>query len=166
MEIKGQQLFKAFNAQLLWTVIILCLSALNFGLDNSVFAATQAMEPFVEKFGTFDPNHRKFLIEPWFLSLYNSLTYVVQVLGVLLGGWIQQKYGRRWSLYTMCFWALLSAILLTSCEQRAQLIVGRVVNYLYIGQSMATVPAMQSEICPNHIRGLVVSTYYVGDMVC
>lgn len=156
----------AFNGQLAWTVSMLAISSFNFGMDNSAFAATQAMDSFNRNFGVWNEELQAYAIEPYFLSLFNSLTYVGQVTGVIFGGWIARRYGRRSSVYVMCFWALLSAILLVTAQRKEQMLVGRILNYIYIGQELVTIPVMQAEICPAHVRGFVVATYQFGNMVC
>ena len=112
MHVRDHRILGAFNGQLAWTVCILMMSSFNFGMDNSVFAATQAMPAFEKKFGSWNEELQRYEIAPYFLSLFNSLTYIGQVAGVILGGWIGRHYGRRRSVYTMCFWALLAATLL------------------------------------------------------
>lgn len=42
---------------------------------------------------------------------------------------------------------------------RSQLLVGRVLNYIYIGMELSTVPVYQSEVVPAPIRGLMVGSY-------
>lgn len=165
MAAKRENVIKAFNGRLLFTVSLLMLSQMNFGADVATFSATQAMDAFVQRFGEYNPTTRKYALNPVYLSLLNSLTYIGQVAGVIFGGWIARKRGRKWSFYTMCFWALLSAILLVTAKSQAQMLVGRIINYIYIGQELATVPVMQSEIVPAHVRGMVVTTYQLGTMV-
>jgi MFS transporter, SP family, sugar:H+ symporter len=141
------------------------LSQMNFGADVATFSATQAMTAFEQRFGELDPSTQTYALKPTYLSLLNSLTYIGQVFGVIFGGWIGRTRGRKWSFYTMCIWALLSATLLITAKSRGQMLAGRVINYIYIGQELATVPVMQSEIVPAHVRGLVVSTYQLGTML-
>jgi MFS family permease len=166
MTLRLTEIARSFNGRLLFTVFILALSQVNFGSDIAAFSTTQAMTAFEEKFGVYDPKRKRYAIEPYFLSLLNSLTYNIgQVIGVVAGGYIGHRWGRRWSLYTMCFWAILSAILLATAQTKEQMLVARIFNYIYIGQELATVPVMQAEIVPAHIRGFVVSTYQLGVMV-
>jgi MFS transporter, SP family, sugar:H+ symporter len=104
------------------------------------------MDAFEEKFGVLNPKTGKYAIEPYFLSLLNSMTYPTQVIGVILGGFLGRKFGRRMSFFVMCFWAWIAAILLVTAKHKEQMLVGRMINYIYIGQELATVPVMQSEI--------------------
>jgi MFS transporter, SP family, sugar:H+ symporter len=165
MDTNTRGFFRNFNGRLLYTVSILMLSQINFGADISTFSSTQAMDAFEKRFGQYNPETDSYALNPVYLSLLNSLTYIGQVAGVLLGGYIGRKKGRKWSLYVMCFWAILSAVLLVSAKSRAQLLVGRILNYIYIGQELVTVPVFQAEVVPPHVRGFVVATYQLGSIV-
>lgn len=134
-------------------------------MDMVAFSNTQAMNPFNKKFGTYDKQLERYALPPYFLSLLNSLTYVGQVFGVIIGGWIGRHYGRRVSFWVMSFWAIVSAILLVTAQSKEQVLVGRIVNYIYLGQELVTVPVYQAEIAPPQIRGMVVGTFQLGTMV-
>ena len=58
----------------------------------------------------------------------------------------------------------LPSILVTSgvSHNRWQLLVGRVLNYIYIGMELASVPVYQSEVVPAPIRGLAVGSYQLS----
>ena len=161
----GSQLIRSVNGQLAFAVALLMFSQVNYGMDLTAFSVTQAMNAFDKKFGVFNPVSKTYQIQPYFLSLLNSLTYVGQVAGVLLGGFISRRWGRRMSLYTMTFWGILSAILLVTAQTKEQMLIGRVLNYVYMGQELTTIPVMQSEICPPSIRGYTVGTYQLGILV-
>lgn len=65
----------------------------------------------------------------------------------------------------MSLWALVTAtILVTSgvSGNKWQVLVGRVLNYIYIGMELSTVPVYQSEVVPAPIRGLMVGSYQVS----
>lgn len=166
MGIMNHPVANAFNGRLAFAVILLMISQLNFGMDMSAHAATQAMPFFQKEFGVYNPKTKKYIIEPYFLSLLNSLTYIGQVFGVLLGGWVGRRWGRRMSFWVMCFWAVLSALLMVTAKHKEQMLLGRIINYIYLGQELVTVPVMQAEIVPARVRGFVVSTYQLGIMVC
>lgn len=166
MWLQDNRLVKNFNGQLLFATVLMMLSQINFGMDLAAFSNTQAMDAFQHKFGTLNPKTGKYRIDPYFLSLLNSLTYVGQVFGVVTGGFINRRYGRRPAFYVMTFWAVLSAILLVTAQHKEQVLAGRVINYVYLGQELVTIPVMQSEIVPPKIRGMVVGTYQLGVMVC
>jgi SP family sugar:H+ symporter-like MFS transporter len=55
----GGSIFKkvanSFNGRLTYAVAIIALSQVNFGLEQGVFNNTQAMTPFTERFGVYNP---------------------------------------------------------------------------------------------------------------
>lgn len=153
------------NGRLAFASAVMMLSQINFGMDLVAFANTQAMPAFNKRFGEYNPHLKRYAVEPYFLSLLNSLTYTGQLFGVITGGWIGRHYGRRVSFWVMCGWATVSAILLVTAQTKEQVLVGRILNYVYLGQELVTVPVYQAEICPPRIRGLTVGTYQLGTMV-
>jgi MFS family permease len=165
MGLLGARVTENINGRLAFVATIMMLSQINFGMDLVAFSNTQAMDAFEHRFGVFVPKLKRYAIEPYFLSLLNSLTYVGQVFGVISGGWVVRRYGRRVSFCVMSFWAILSAILLVSAKHKEQVLVGRIVNYIYLGQELVTVPIFQAEICPPKIRGMLVGTFQLGTMV-
>lgn len=65
----------------------------------------------------------------------------------------------------MSIWALITAtILLTSgvSHNKWQLLAGRILNYVYIGMELSSVPVYQSEVVPAPIRGLAVGSYQLS----
>jgi MFS family permease len=153
------------NGRLAFASAVMMLSQINFGMDMVAFSNTQAMTPFNKKFGAYDEKLERYALPPYFLSLLNSLPYVGQVFGVVTGGWITRHYGRRPSFWVMSAWAIISAILLVTAQQKEQVLVGRVINYIYLGQELVTVPVFQAEIAPPKIRGMVIGTFQLGTMV-
>lgn len=141
------------------------LSQINFGMDLEAFSNTQAMSAFNKMFSPYNEKLERYAVEPYFLLLLNSLTYVGQVFGVVTGGWIARRYGRRASFWVVCVWAVASAILLVTAQRKEQVLAGRIINYIYLGQDLATVPIYQAEIAPPKIRGMVIGTFQLGTMV-
>ena len=123
------------------------------------------MSNFERKFGVYRPSLQRYAIEPYFLSLLNSLTYIGQVSGLLMGSYIARRWGRRMSFFAMCVWAWVAATLHVTAQHKEQVLVGRIVNFVYIGMEHAAVPVTQSELVPACVRGLVVGTYQLGVLV-
>ncbi|EXJ60157.1 hypothetical protein A1O7_04309 [Cladophialophora yegresii CBS 114405] len=165
MVFPGSWITRCVNGRLAFASAIMMLSQINFGMDLVAFSNTQAMNAFNKKFGAYDEKLERYAIDPSFLSLLNSLTYVGQAFGVVTGGWIGRHYGRRASFWVMSCWATLSAILLVTAQKKEQVLVGRILNYVYLGQELVTVPVFQAEIAPPQIRGIIVGTFQLGTMV-
>ncbi|KAF4967299.1 hypothetical protein FSARC_5129 [Fusarium sarcochroum] len=155
-------LLACFNGRLIYACSIIALSQLNFGMDQSAFSNTQAMPFFKRQFGTFDEATGTYVLETVFLSLLNSVNFVGFVFGLVLGNLFSRRFGRRLAMFLMCFWALISAVILVTSKTPTQAITGRTIAYVYIGMELALVPVLQSELVPAEARGFVVSTYQSG----
>ncbi|KAM0556772.1 hypothetical protein ACHAPJ_005832 [Fusarium lateritium] len=131
-------------------------------MDQSAFSNTQAMPFFKRQFGTFDEATGTYVLETVFLSLLNSVNFVGFVFGLVLGNLFSRRFGRRLTMFLMCFWALISAVILITSKTPTQAVTGRTIAYVYIGMELALVPVLQSELVPAEARGFVVGTYQSG----
>ncbi|KAI6367396.1 hypothetical protein MCOR25_004932 [Pyricularia grisea] len=154
----------AFNCRLSLSVMLIAMSQVNFGLDLGIFSGSQAFPAFARDFGVFNPGLEppRHEVEPYFLSLLNSLPYVGFMLGVAQGSFVSARWGRRTTLQAMCVWAVVGATVCVTARSRVAVLVGRCIAYVYIGMEMAVVPVIQSEIVPAHVRGFIVATYHTG----
>ncbi|KAF9891506.1 hypothetical protein FE257_003973 [Aspergillus nanangensis] len=153
---------EAFNGRLFFSCGLIALSQVNFGMDQAAFSSTQAMEAFTRKFGEYDDDAEDYTINPSFLSLLNSLIFIGFAVGLVTGSFINRRFGRRMSMFVMCLWALVGATVLVTADNKAQMLAGRIVAYVYIGMELAVVPVLQSELVPARVRGFVVGTYQAG----
>lgn len=78
----GLDLRGTFNLRLTSTVLLIAFSQFNFGFEMSVFSGTQAMNYFEKQFGTWNPAAKKHVLDPQWLSLFNSLPYISFMIGI------------------------------------------------------------------------------------
>lgn len=78
-----KNVWHAFNPTLLRACCLIAISQFNFGFDQTAFSTTQAMFAFDKKFGKYNPEKDEWAIEPYFLSLLNSLPYIGFAIGKL-----------------------------------------------------------------------------------
>ncbi|KAI0202460.1 sugar transporter [Astrocystis sublimbata] len=147
-----------FNRQLTISVMIIAISSFNYGFDNQGFATTQATDAFQRRFGDKQADGTYQLNDVW-LSLFSSLIEVGFAVGIIIGSLITRRFGRRKAMFVMSIYELGTATVIITSQGRNQILVGRILNYVYVGMEIATVPIFQSEIVPGPIRGFVVSTY-------
>lgn len=153
--------FRFFNRRLALSCVLIAVSTFNYGFDNQAFATTQAMDAFDKQFGVFDEKTGKYVLEPYWLSLFNSLNYIgfaagecashhklglLIILGVLAGTWISSRWGRRWCMFIMSVYALITATIAVTSSHREQIMAARILNYVYVGMELGVVPTFQSEI--------------------
>jgi len=150
---------KGFTLQLWLSVILIMISTMNYGFDNNSFNSTQAMNPWLQQFGTYDPPTKTYILPGYVSSLFNSLVYVGFATGVFIGSVVSARYGRRMTMFIQSCYALITASIIVSSKTLPQLMVGRILNYLYVGMELSVVPVFQSEIVPANLRGFTVSTY-------
>lgn len=94
--------FRFFNRRLALSCVLIAVSTFNYGFDNQAFATTQAMDAFDKQFGVWNEKTGTYILEPSWLSLFNSLNYI---------GFAAGEYSARFgcALLTMCrcsYWNL------------------------------------------------------------
>ncbi|KAL4932197.1 general substrate transporter [Aspergillus undulatus] len=151
-----------FNRTLLLSVFVIAVSTFNYGFDNQAFATTQSMESFTRHFGEYDESTESYDLDSQWLSLFNSLNYIGFAAGVIIGSFISARFGRRWCMFIMSVYALVSATVTVTSNTNDQIMAGRILNYVYVGMELAVVPVFQSEIVPAPIRALVVGSYQLS----
>eukprot|EP01018_Ginkgo_biloba_P022276 Gb_01450 [translate_table: standard] len=80
------------------------------------------------------------------------------IVGAAAGGWMNDRFGRRTTLFGADIVFVLGAILMCSAPFPALLIAGRVCVGLGIGMASMTSPLYISEASPAKVRGALVST--------
>ncbi|KAE8356936.1 general substrate transporter [Aspergillus coremiiformis] len=148
-----------FNTRLALACSLIAISSFNYGFDNQGFATTQAMDAFDKRFGHYNPQTKQYALDPAWLSLFNSLNYIGFAVGVLLGSQVSARFGRRWCMFSMSCYALITATIAVTSKHRNQILAARILNYVYVGMELSVVPTFQSEIVPAPVRGLVVGSY-------
>ncbi|KAL2467403.1 putative inositol transporter 2 [Abeliophyllum distichum] len=87
-----------------------------------------------------------------------SMAVAGAIIGAAIGGWLNDKYGRRTAILIADFLFFVGAILMASAPNPAIIIVGRVFVGLGVGMASMTAPLYISEASPAKIRGALVST--------
>ncbi|KAL4945413.1 hypothetical protein BDV06DRAFT_209519 [Aspergillus oleicola] len=151
-----------FNRTLLLSVFVIAVSTFNYGFDNQAFATTQSMEAFTRHFGEYDESTTSYELDSEWLSLFNSLNYIGFGAGVLIGSFISARFGRRWCMFIMSTYALVSATITVTSNTNELIMAGRILNYVYVGMELAVVPVFQSEIVPAPNRAFVVGSYQLS----
>lgn len=121
------QISKHFNRTLLQACLLIMISTFNFGFDNAGFNTTQAMSSFAKEFGELNAKGKYALPTVW-LSLFNSLNYIGFGAGVLIGSFVSGRWGRRWCMFSMSAYALVSATVCVTSNTKEQIMAGRVLN--------------------------------------
>jgi len=75
-----------FNLRLTLACLLIAVSQFNYGFDNQAFATSQAMDSFIRQFGSYNAKTKKYYIETYWSSLFNSLPLVGFATGELTFG--------------------------------------------------------------------------------
>lgn len=59
---------------------------------------------------------------------------------------VSSRWGRRWCMFSMSCYALVTAIISLTSTTKEQIMAGRILNYVYVGMELAVVPTFQSEL--------------------
>ncbi|KAK3204625.1 hypothetical protein Dsin_018671 [Dipteronia sinensis] len=87
-----------------------------------------------------------------------SMAIAGAIIGAAVGGWMNDRHGRRSALLVADFLFFIGAVVMASAPNPAFLIVGRVFVGLGVGMASFTSPLYISETSPAKIRGALVST--------
>ncbi|KAK5165444.1 uncharacterized protein LTR77_008973 [Saxophila tyrrhenica] len=156
---------KYFTKHLALACGVVAVSTFNYAFDQQGFNSTQAMTPFDKQFGAWDEESETYVLPTYYLSLLNSLVYVGFAAGAWIGSIISSHYGRRMTFFCMSLWTLVTATILVTSGvslNKRQLLVARVLNYIYIGMELSNVSVYMSEVVPAPIRGLMVGSYQLS----
>ncbi|KAJ5246633.1 general substrate transporter [Penicillium chermesinum] len=152
----------SISPTLLFTTGLLVLSAFNYGFSDQAFSSGQAMDSFARQFGVYHPKTDTWKVKPLFTSLFNSLKAGGQLIGVFIGGYVSNTYGRRMCVFSMNVYALGSAAVLISSTTVAQIQAGRVLHYVYLGMQLAVIPTALTELAPAQVRGGICVLYWLS----
>lgn len=180
MEFKKLPFCRHLTPNLALCLFLMSISVFNFGMENTVYSTVQAMDrmsysscinkksmqnqltpspAFIDRFGTVNPKTGKHVITARNLSFLTSLPRITFAAGIVLGGFIAERVGRRPVIFLMMVICLVGAIVSYTATTYAQILIGRMLVNGYVGMEGFVVPMFQAEITPAAIRGAVVISY-------
>ncbi|CAN8231813.1 unnamed protein product [Cochlearia groenlandica] len=125
------------------------IGGLLFGYDTGVISGALL---FIRE--DFDEVDRK----TWLQSTIVSMAVAGAIVGAAVGGWINDRFGRRMSILIADVLFLIGAIVMALAPAPWVIIVGRIFVGFGVGMASMTSPLYISEASPARIRGALVST--------
>ncbi|GMH01471.1 hypothetical protein Nepgr_003310 [Nepenthes gracilis] len=120
-----------------------------FGYDTGVISG--ALLYIRDDFGSVD---RETVLQETIVSM----AVAGAIIGAAIGGWLNDRFGRRSALLLADFLFFAGAVIMASAPNPGALIVGRIFVGLGVGMASMTSPLYISEASPAKIRGALVST--------
>ncbi|KAL3614947.1 Inositol transporter 4 [Castilleja foliolosa] len=96
--------------------------------------------------------------QTWLQETIVSMAVAGAIFGAGIGGWINDKYGRKISLLLADVLFFVGAIVMAAAVGPWMIILGRIFVGLGVGMASMTSPLYISESSPARIRGALVST--------
>lgn len=125
------------------------LGGLLFGYDTGVISG--ALLYIREDFEEVDK-------KTWVQETIVSMAVAGAIFGAAIGGWMNDKFGRKLSIMVADVLFLIGAIVMAVAPAPWVIIIGRILVGLGVGMASMTAPLYISEASPHRIRGALVST--------
>lgn len=125
------------------------IGGLLFGYDTGVISG--ALLYIRDDFTSVDK-------KTWLQELIVSTALAGAIIGAAIGGWANDRFGRKTSIMIADILFFIGAVIMASAPNPTLLIVGRVFVGLGVGMASMTSPLYISEASPARIRGALVST--------
>lgn len=139
------------------------------GLDEGLIADTVNLPSFIREYG-LDASYLSAAEKANRLSNIASMVQLGSLPGALLAYFFSAWIGPLWTMREMCFlWMIGVIIVVTSDGGYGQLIAGRFISGMGIGQAGIIGPIYLAEVAPTSYRGLLVGIYasseYIGILI-
>ncbi|PLW41957.1 hypothetical protein PCANC_11068 [Puccinia coronata f. sp. avenae] len=144
------------NRFVLGCALFASLGGILFGYDQGVISVTLVMDHFNSRFPQIDPRVSPNGSASFWKGFLTAMIELGAVLGVMLAGFIADKYGRKSAIKIGSMFFILGSIIQTCALDLALLLIGRFVGGIGIGILSMACPMYMSEISPSNIRGALL----------
>ncbi|OAA61997.1 General substrate transporter [Niveomyces insectorum RCEF 264] len=139
------------------------------GFELSSSGSVIANAGFIKQFGDGKANGVRSLNSTW-VGAWSALLNVGQILTFTYIPWFADRFGRKRSFYVAWAWLVVGCILLNTAKSPSVWAVAKLCNGAGVGVLQITCQVYVMEICPNNIRGGMVTFQLVwsniGSIIC
>ncbi|RLV93062.1 High-affinity glucose transporter [Spathaspora sp. JA1] len=122
------------------------IAGMMFGFDISSMSAFIGTDSYIKFFDNPGSTIQGFITSCMALGSF---------FGSIASSFISEPFGRRLSLIVCSFFWMVGAAIQSSSQNRAQLIIGRLISGLGVGFGSSVAPIYGAELAPRKIRGLI-----------
>ncbi|KRY30986.1 Proton myo-inositol cotransporter, partial [Trichinella spiralis] len=135
------------------TLIFLCVMAVMGGFPIGYFTTIIS--------GAMLIIQSQFLLDDHWLQIIVSTTVAAAAIFALLGGWFNQRIGRKKVILVSCLFYIIGCIVTSVATNKEAIVAGRFLHGIAIGLSSCTVPPYLAECVPTNIRGRLLIMFPV-----
>ncbi|KAJ5673611.1 general substrate transporter [Penicillium longicatenatum] len=160
---------KSISGHIICATIAFGLLGSAKGLDEGLIADTVDLPSFIREYG-LHASDLSAAEKANRLSNITSMVHLGSLPGAVLAYFFSAWMGPLWTMREMCFlWIIGVIVVLTSDGGYGQLIAGRFISGMGIGQAGIIGPIYLAEVAPTSRRGLLVGIYasseYIGILI-
>lgn len=141
------------------------------GYDSAVLGTLNAVPAYQRDFGEWmqspekdDPNHWDYVIPVFWLSIWDGIGPLGQVIGSVLGGWMLDRTGRRFCLLVGSIIGAGAILMLVLANKpggkdakRIMILMGKIIQGFGLGIIKIETFTYMSEIVPVSLKGAVMA---------
>ncbi|EGW34829.1 high affinity glucose transporter [Spathaspora passalidarum NRRL Y-27907] len=129
-------------------MIAMCstIAGMMFGFDISSMSAFIGTDSYINFFDNPGSTIQGFITSCMALGSF---------FGSIASSFVSEPFGRRFSLLVCSFFWMVGAAIQSSSQNRAQLIIGRLISGIGVGFGSSVAPIYGAELAPRKIRGLI-----------
>ncbi|KAJ5825160.1 hypothetical protein N7474_002298 [Penicillium riverlandense] len=139
------------------------------GFELGAGGSVIANAGFIKQFGEKGQSGVKAL-DPTWVSTWSALLNVGQIVTLTYISWFADRFGRKTSLYVAWAWLVIGCVFLNTAKSPSVWALAKLCNGAGIGVLQITCQVYVMEICPNRIRGGMVTFQAVwsnmGGIIC
>ncbi|KAL4811683.1 high-affinity glucose transporter [Aspergillus spinulosporus] len=146
---------------LVWGVAVFgSLSSAGFGFDQGWWSGIMSTRQFASRFGYYNYDKEIWELNERQQSLGTGLGYAGVILGLLFGTPLNERFGRKNSLWIQSAVVSVGVIIESTCQTSyAQFLVGKTIVYFGGGIATNIIPVYQGECAPQALRGVMTGAY-------